>query len=361
MRRLTIAAAIAMATAGSAYAQSSVTLYGIVSTGITYISNQGGKSNVRLDSGINQADRFGFRGNEDLGGGLRAIFTLESGFDLSTGKLGNGGALFGRRAYVGMASDRFGTLTLGRDYDFVYDFTSLYSNVVQFAPSYSFHLAYDIDRIAGEAVNNAVKYRSPQIAGFVVGGMYGFSNVAGSFGGAPGNPRVYSVGFTFVPSSGAPYSLAGAFTKTNGAAGTLAQIALNANSIETAAAGGRVTFGPVSLNGLYTYTNATSVTGAALITQVYEAGLVYQFTPFLNTGAGYAYIDQRTGKFHLVSATIDYRLSKRTDVYLFGTWQHAFAGAGPAGNFLVVTPGTTNGYSSSANQLAVQLGIRQLF
>ncbi|NML32303.1 porin [Paraburkholderia antibiotica] len=361
MRKLTIAASVAMAGAEEVQAQNNVTLYGILSNGITFISNQGGQSNVRLDSGINQANRFGLRGTEELGGGLRAIFNLESVFNLSTGVAGNGGALFGRRAYAGIASERFGTVTLGRDFDFISDFISLYTNVVQFAPSYSFHLAYDVDRLAGEPVNNMIKYRSPSKGGLVIGGMYGFSNVAGSFGGAPGKPRVLSAGFKFQPRQDAPYSFAGAYTKVDGARGSFALSALDANSIATAAVGGRVSLGSVSLNGVYTYTNATSVTGAALVTQVYETGLSYEFSPFLNTGTGYAYIDQRTGKFRIVSAALGYRLTKRTDVYLFGTWQHALAGAGPVGNFLVVTPGTANGYSSSGNQLAVQAGIRQVF
>ncbi|WP_256702033.1 porin [Burkholderia sp. SRS-W-2-2016] len=364
MKRLTAVGAMTLAMTGAAHAQSSVTLYGIISTGITYISNQGGSSNVKLDSGINQASRFGLRGVEDLGGGLRAVFTLENGFDLSTGKLSNGGALFGRRAYVGLSSDRFGTLTAGHDYDFIYDFVTMYSNVAQFAPSYSFHLAYDVDRVAGEPVNNAIKYKSPSLGGFTVGAMYGFSNVAGSFAGAPNNPRVYSAGISYAPTGNPtlPFSLAAAYTKTDGANGTLAQIALNAKSIETAAVAGRVQFGSAAVNAMYTYTNATpTLGGGALLTHVFEGGVTYQFSPFLNTGVGYAYVDQRNGKFHIGSAGVDYRLSKRTDVYLFGTYQHAFAGAGKAGNFLVVTPATTVGYSSNSNQAAVQLGIRHLF
>ena len=350
--------------AGTVNAQSSVTLYGIIDTGITYISNQGGKSNVRLDSGINQGSRFGFKGVEDLGSGLKAVFTLENGFDPSTGKLNNGGALFGRRAYVGLASDRYGTLTLGNDFDFIYDFVGPYTNVARFAPAYSWHLSYDIDREAGEPVNNAVKYKSPSFGGLTLGAMYGFSNVAGAFAGTTGKPRVYSAGFSFTPQGKfyAPFSIAGAYTKTDGAAGTLAQVALNATSIETAALSGLVHLGSFSINANYSYTNATPAGGGgALLTHVIESGLYYQFTPFLSLGGGYAYIHQKQGSFNIVSVGADYYLSKRTDVFLFGSYQHASAGAGNAGLFLVVAPGTTNGYSSNRNQTAIQLGIRQVF
>ncbi|WP_277352272.1 hypothetical protein [Paraburkholderia aromaticivorans] len=101
--------------------------------------------------------------------------------------------------------------------------------------------------------------------------------------------------------------------------------------------------------------------------------MTYQASPFVTLGAGFTYMDQRQlGKFNLYSFGADYRLSKRTDVYAFGTLQHAFAGRQFADNFLISTPmsyGATvgtkaiygNGRSSTANQLAVQVGIRHTF
>lgn len=180
MKKKLVVGAIAAALAGSAHAQSSVTLYGIIDDGLTYVSNAAGHSLWRLDDGINQASRWGLRGVEDLGGGLKAVFTLENGFSLNTGTASHGGALFGRRAYVGLASDTFGTLLAGYDYDFIYDYVSYYTNVAQFAPSYAFHGAYDIDRLAGEPVSNMVRYETPNWHGFGAGVMYGFTNIAGS-------------------------------------------------------------------------------------------------------------------------------------------------------------------------------------
>ena len=80
----------------SAQAQTSVTLYGVVDAGIDFANHQvGGGSVVRQSSGNVAGSRWGLRGNEDLGGGLKAVFVLESGFDTDTGKSAQGGRLFG--------------------------------------------------------------------------------------------------------------------------------------------------------------------------------------------------------------------------------------------------------------------------
>ena len=98
-----------------------MTLYGIIDEGLLFNNNAGGKHLYSMASGVMQGSRFGLRGTEDLGGGLKAIFTLENGFDVNSGKLGQGGLMFGRQAYVGLSS-QYGTVTLGRQYDSVVDF-----------------------------------------------------------------------------------------------------------------------------------------------------------------------------------------------------------------------------------------------
>ncbi|SDB90765.1 porin [Paraburkholderia lycopersici] len=380
MKKKVWAGAIAAAVATAAHAQSSVTLYGIIDDGLTYVSNAGGHSLFKLDDGINQASRWGLKGAEDLGGGLKAIFTLENGFSLNTGTASHGGALFGRRAFVGLSSDTFGTLIAGYDYDFIYDYVSYYTNVAQFAPSYAFHGAYDIDRLAGEPVSNMVRYETPNWHGFGAGVMYGFSNIAGAFGGTPtGNPRVISGGIKYSPTGtfNAPYSMAAVITKTDGGnaargVGTMAQVALDAESIYTVAVGGMVNVNDAwSINGVYTYTNASKSPLGVVTVSAYEAGTSYRFSPMLTVGGGFTYVDQhKLGKYNLYSAGVDYRLSKRTDVYLFGVFQHAFAGQKFADSFLVSTPYSVPGAggslygnlaSTTANQLAVQIGIRHLF
>jgi Outer membrane protein (porin) len=106
-----------------AHSQSSVTLYGEIDNGIHYQTNVGGGKAVYMDSldGID-GSRWGLTGKEDLGGGLKAIFTLESGINVNNGQLAQGGTAFGRQAFGGLSSDTYGSLTAGRQYDMVWYF-----------------------------------------------------------------------------------------------------------------------------------------------------------------------------------------------------------------------------------------------
>ena len=109
--------------AGLAQAQapatSNVTLYGSVDAGVAFIDNAGGTSLRRVESGALYANRIGFRGTEDLGNGLSAVFVLETGFNVDDGALGQGGLLFGRQSFVGLRTS-WGTFSFGRQYDLLY-------------------------------------------------------------------------------------------------------------------------------------------------------------------------------------------------------------------------------------------------
>ena len=115
---LAISAAIASPLA--AQAQSSITTYGIIDAAVEYYTNAdaAGNSVTRMPSlgGGMFPSRIGFRGQEDLGGGLKAVFVLENGFAPDTGVLGQGNRLFGRQANVGLSGD-WGTVTFGRNYN----------------------------------------------------------------------------------------------------------------------------------------------------------------------------------------------------------------------------------------------------
>ncbi|BDT66509.1 outer membrane porin protein 32 [Comamonadaceae bacterium OS-1] len=115
-----MAALSTLAAAGAVQAQN-VTLYGVIDTGIETVSNTAaGGTITRLPSNTGIfASRWGMRGKEDLGGGLAAVFTLESGFSPDTGAMGQGGRLFGRQALVGLSGD-WGAVTLGRQYSMLY-------------------------------------------------------------------------------------------------------------------------------------------------------------------------------------------------------------------------------------------------
>jgi predicted porin len=111
-----IGAMVAVTAASPVFAQSSVTLYGVVDDAITYVNNQLGHSNVYLRQGNLYSSRFGLRGSEDLGGGLAAIFDLQEGFDPNSGAQSSSGLAFNREAFVGLQDQQFGTLTFGRQY-----------------------------------------------------------------------------------------------------------------------------------------------------------------------------------------------------------------------------------------------------
>lgn len=118
-RKLTALALLGACACGvstGAYAQSGVTLYGVLDSSVAYTSNANaaGDSVTKMPTLTGSLpSRLGFRGVEDLGGGLQAIFALESGFGVDTGIAGQGGRLFGRQSYVGLKG-RYGSVMLGR-------------------------------------------------------------------------------------------------------------------------------------------------------------------------------------------------------------------------------------------------------
>jgi predicted porin len=203
LNKKVLATAILAAFAGAAHAQSSVTLYGLIDAGVTYVNHAGtgGKSLYQYGDGVSQGSRWGLRGSEDLGGGLKAIFLLENGFNSGTGALGQGGALFGRQAYVGLTKDNIGSLTLGRQYSFSTDYLGgAYANGGEtVAGNYGYHIN-DIDQLTSSRINNSIKFNSANFYGLTFGAMYGFSNQAGAFAGAPGSSgssSAYSFGLNY--------------------------------------------------------------------------------------------------------------------------------------------------------------------
>lgn len=157
--------AILGAFSGIAAAQSSVTLYGVADVAVEHI--KGATSSTRMVSGQQQGSRWGLRGSENLGGGLKAVYQLESGFNIATGASGQGGLLFGRQAYVGLAGN-FGAVRLGRQYSPMDDIASVIGTKT-----------YDILSVVPiigngdyNRVNNAVTYLSPSMNGLTVQAQY---------------------------------------------------------------------------------------------------------------------------------------------------------------------------------------------
>ncbi|MEX3967868.1 porin [Paraburkholderia sp. EG286B] len=340
-----------------ACAQGSLTLYGILDAGITYVNNQQGKSVVMSDSGILQGNRWGFLGKEDLGGGLTAVFNLENGFNLGNGAAAQGGLLFGRTAYVGLASDRFGTFTFGRQYDFMTDFMVENTAAANGATAVSFHL-FDADRLAGEQLNNTAKYVSPVWGGISFGAMYGFSNVAGEFAGTDAAPRVSSFGLKFAQG---PLVVSAAYTAVTGMTGSLVTLALGGHSQRIWAVGGRYQFDKLKVfgNATSTLVRATAAGNNATINN-YEVGAAYFVTPAVPLTGSYTYSTYAGHSYSQINTAAHYFLSKATDVYFALNYQHTTSPTG-AGMFLDTTPGTLIGFSSTENQLGVRVGLRKRF
>jgi outer membrane protein OmpU len=132
-----------------------VEAYGMVDVSSRWVNNVAGGRLVSVDSGDQQSPRLGFRGTEELGDGLRAIFTLETGFNVDTGGATQGGQLFGRQALVGLAG-RYGAVTVGLQYDGMVELGT-YHAVQSGTGTLDWNIG-DVDRVAGERLNNSVHY-----------------------------------------------------------------------------------------------------------------------------------------------------------------------------------------------------------
>ena len=177
-----ICGAAMLCAAGGAAAQSSVTLYGVVDVFGQYLNN-GGKASFQERSGGNTGSMFGLKGTEDLGGGLKAIFDVENGFNVNNGAFfADTTAMFYRQSWVGFSNDKYGQLTFGRQYQpsfwIVYPADPFRADEA-LAPAASAVLTADRNTFATQNMSgrtsNSMFYRSPSWGGFQFYGMYGFS------------------------------------------------------------------------------------------------------------------------------------------------------------------------------------------
>ncbi|MBC3885508.1 porin [Undibacterium griseum] len=185
MKKSLIALAVMAAVAGSAQAQSSVTVYGIADMAVQ-AGNRGNGSGTKyaLDSGEQGGSRLGFKGTEDLGGGLKAIFALEAGIYMDSGA-SQGGLTFGRQSWVGLQGD-FGTVKMGRQYtpqfyffDAVDPFDLGFTSGVA-GGSTSTGGVFGFLSASSWRVNNSISYQSADMSGFSTMALYGFGEVAGN-------------------------------------------------------------------------------------------------------------------------------------------------------------------------------------
>jgi predicted porin len=194
MNKTIIAAAILAASAGAASAQSAVTIYGIADAGL--VRESGGTAGTvnKLTSGVGSASRIGFRGTEDLGAGMSALFTLETGYRIDTGEVDAAGTIFNRQAFVGLKS-KAGMVTLGRQY------TPWHQALAQVGDPFGTGYAGTSknqfpDSGTNVRTSNTMMYTAPVISGISADLAYSAGEQAGSnsagrqFGGSVG----YSAG-----------------------------------------------------------------------------------------------------------------------------------------------------------------------
>lgn len=179
---LSSAAALAcgLAAAASAHAQTSVQVYGIVDSGIAHLTNvnNAGDSNTKVPTLTSSfPSRIGFKGTEDLGGGLQAFFVLENGLGMDTGAQQQGGRLFGRAANVGLKGT-WGQLTLGRQNNMTY-ISGLKTDVL--GPNL-FAIGSIDPYLPNARSDNAIGYMG-NFGGFVVGATWSFGRDASNAGG----------------------------------------------------------------------------------------------------------------------------------------------------------------------------------
>lgn len=202
MRKIAISGAagavLAMAVP-CAFAQSSVTLYGILDTALRYQTNAGpdGKDVMGMAVGPITGSRWGLKGSEDLGSGWSAVFHVENGFVVGNGQLAVQDTLFNRMAYVGLSSDKWGTLTFGNNQAPLFD---VMGNVFDpmLVPNY-WQDAWIWNGVGSLLfVHNSVKY-NVTVNGLNIDAIYGFGNNVGSVG--QGSTYAVQATYTYGPAN----------------------------------------------------------------------------------------------------------------------------------------------------------------
>lgn len=358
---------------GVARAQSTVTLYGIADAGVLYTSNvktaQGGRALWQLASGNASGSRWGFKGSEDLGGGLRAIFQLENGYGINNGTFAQGGRLFGRQAFVGLSSDGFGTLTMGRQYNAIQDFVEPFAAAGWELAQFAAH-PLDNDNLDNTfRSDNSIKFASPLISGLRVEAMYAFSNSTNF-----ANNRSYSAGATYT--NGAlklgvgyarlqnPGAVGGAIVGNPSSPSGVSDPLISGSRVDQWGAAGSYAFGPATMGVMYTgslYTNSlTSLTATSGTVHFhnFDGSIQYRLTPTVSLALVETYTDVRqsgnAGHYLQTSGGIDYLLSKRTDLYVNAYYQKA------SGN-LHASINAAGGSASGTSQTAILMGMRHKF
>ena len=367
-----------------AFAQSSVTLYVVVDNAFSYVSNQRGHSNFYMSQGNLQASKFGLLGAEELGGGTKVIFRLESGFNSLTGAQSSAGNLFNRQAYVGLSNDKYGTVTLGRQYTPYFNMVGALGPTGVLTGATGAHPG-DLDALDTTLrFNNSITYASPNIAGLTFAAQYGLGGVPGSVT----NGSNLSAALRYDYQS---FSVAAGYVKLKDitTSQSLGSFAINspvnngyasASSTQMIAAAARYNISDLMVG--VNYSNVQYAPGSRslfaneAVFNTYGAIATYRFTPSVIAGIGYSYtraskangIDD-PAQYHQISLEQTYSLSKRTTFYALEAYQLARgksliasgSGVAIADSVAVVGDSQNTTPSSGPSQFVGMVGIRHSF
>ena len=323
MKKSLIALAV-LAASGAAMAQSSVTLYGVADAGVTYLNGNDNWSGVT--SGNNLTSRLGFRGVEDLGGGLKANFVIEGGFNLDNGDGASGyagakageGFQFKRRSTVGL-SGGFGEVRMGRELTAAFNATARYDvfGSVGIGQSRLWADGGVVDASANatavttnQRISNALTYVSPDFSGFKFGLNYGFGETTAS----NSDSGYLGAGLTY---DNGPLSLGLGLERLNNGANSVA-----ASDIDAWSLGGSYDFGVAKLLAGYRESTVDRAAGENKRNGAYVA-VTAPVGPGLVRASYNRYENKYNGgkdKADQLSVGYVYGLSKRTSVY--GTYSY---------------------------------------
>ncbi|MGN7981201.1 porin [Burkholderia sp. 22313] len=377
MKKRISAAIVAVFLSSSAFAQSGVTLYGVLDEGLNFTNNVGGDKAYQMSTTDAAVSRFGLKGSEDLGGGLHAIFQLDNGFDINNGRNIYGGRLFGYGAFVGLQSDSFGTVTFGRQFDSITDVLGPLTANGNWGGTLFSHPLDNDNTDATFHVGNAVKFTSNTYGGLSGTALYGFSNQAGQFA----QNRAFSVGLKYVYNTltvAAIYedlSSPGA-SQTGSVAAD--DIGFAAKNQKIYGLGANYGFGPATFGLVYTHTNIAQpnssiwlgdlgLSNASLKYDNIEANVKYDVTSAFSVGGMYTYTRANltnsgiNTSLHWNEAGLAaiYALSKRTTLYAQALYQKA---SGTSGTLLdnALIPGSA-GASSNSHQIVGRVAVMHSF
>jgi predicted porin len=359
-----------------AQAQSNVVLYGVADVGLQFVKSPNGTV-ARETSGIQNGSRWGLRGSEDLGNGLKADFVLESSVGVDTGSGGgsNGTVLFDRRSTVGV-SGGFGSISLGRRDVPLY---TLLGNAEPFGSGNSLGLNFILTgagRGYTRRVSNQLRYETPNFSGFSGDFLYGLGESNTTNGTEESLNDVLALSLTY---SGGPLYAGYAYNRSKDAAnlgiGSFATVTTGVTPHKIQALAGSYDFKVVKLYGFY-YTdkrNVTALTPNQIDQRISSLGVAVPFglsTVALQVGKIKDKVARVTGPADASQYALAYlyALSKRTGLYAsYGNVRNdnyvaSTGGFTANGNGLVDAASSSNASNSvTAKSAALSFGIRHQF